>query len=124
MKKKILIIDDTKEIHDCLRMALEYEDYDVSSAMNGQDAINILTGLDEKSLPDLILLDLMMPIMDGYQFLDKMGGPDNAKFKKIPIIVMSAKADVVFSGPNFPTARLKKPMTLDELFGSIKKNLR
>ncbi len=85
-KKKILIVDDEAELVDLVKIRLEAEGYEVLKAFDGQE------GLDKAKLekPDLILLDIMMPKMDGYKVcgLLKM----DARFKKIPIILFSAKA--------------------------------
>ena len=119
MKRKILIIDDTREIHNSLRMALEYEKYEVLSAMNGQLALNVLDTLTDDQLPDVILLDLMMPVMNGHQFLEELGNPARERFSRIPIIIMSAKHDEVFAGKFVPAATIKKPMGLNEVFETI-----
>lgn len=86
MAKKILIVDDEAELVDLVKIRLEAAGYEVAKAFDGQE------GLDKAKLekPDLILLDIMMPKMDGYKVcgLLKM----DARFKKIPIILFSAKA--------------------------------
>jgi len=84
--KKILIVDDEAELVGLVKIRLETAGYEVLKAFDGQE------GLDKAKLekPDLILLDIMMPKMDGYKVcgLLKM----DARFKKIPIILFSAKA--------------------------------
>lgn len=62
-KEKILLVDDEQDILDLIRYNLEKENYEVKSAMNGRDAIKIA----KEFLPDLILLDVMMPEMDGIE---------------------------------------------------------
>ena len=85
-KKKILIVDDEAELVDLVKIRLEAAGYDVVKAYDGQEGLE--KAKSEK--PDLILLDIMMPKMDGYKVcgLLKM----DARFKKIPIILFSAKA--------------------------------
>lgn len=86
MAKKILIVDDEAELVDLVKIRLEAVGYEVIKAFDGQE------GLDKAKLerPDLILLDIMMPKMDGYKVcgLLKM----DARFKTIPVILFSAKA--------------------------------
>ena len=85
-KKKILIVDDEAELVDLVKIRLEAAGYDVIKAYDGQEGLE--KAKSEK--PDLVLLDIMMPKMDGYKVcgLLKM----DARFKKIPVILFSAKA--------------------------------
>ena len=85
-KKKILVVDDEAELVDLVKIRLEAAGYDVVKAYDGQEGLE--KAKSEK--PDLILLDIMMPKMDGYKVcgLLKM----DARFKKIPVILFSAKA--------------------------------
>ena len=82
MAKHILIVDDDAAIGDMLAEALTLEGYRVSRAWSGTEALLVL----ERTVPDLVLLDLMLPGLSGEQLLPKIGG--------IPVIVVSAKADV------------------------------
>lgn len=80
----ILVTDDEKPIRDIISYQLQKEQYDVLTAKNGQEALNLI-----KSNPvDLLILDLMMPDMDGYDVIR------NAP-KSLPIIVVSAKDDEI-----------------------------
>jgi len=83
-KKCILVVDDEPDIVTLVKSRLEANGYEVISAYNGKDGI-------EKALeaqPDMILLDLMMPIMDGYEAGRKL--KDNPKTKDIPLILFTA----------------------------------
>ena len=82
MSYKILIADDEPEIRDLLRLYLENEKYEVVEAVNGIDALRLM---DEEK-PDLIMLDIMMPQMDGYQVLKHIREDNN-----VPVIIISAK---------------------------------
>lgn len=82
MSYKILIADDEPEIRDLLRLYLENEKYEVVEAVNGIDVLRLMD--DEK--PDLIMLDIMMPQMDGYQVLKHIREDNN-----VPVIIISAK---------------------------------
>lgn len=84
MKHKILIVDDEPRILDSVRMNLELDGYQVFEATNGQEA------LDEtrRRLPDLIVMDVMMPEMDGFEALREL-----RKFSTVPLILLTVKAD-------------------------------
>ena len=87
MGYKILVVDDEPEIRDLLRLYLEKDGYDVVEAADGAQA---LSALQEESLQnegiDLVILDIMMPGIDGYRVLQNIRGNSN-----IPVIMLSAK---------------------------------
>lgn len=85
-KKRILLVDDEEDLRKMLRFRLESMDYDVSEAEDGQE------GLDKarSNMPDLILLDLMLPKLDGFKVCRIL--KFDAKYKDIPIIMFTAKA--------------------------------
>src|SRR4051812_20238688 len=85
ISKQILLIEDDADIRDTLKEILEYEGYDVRSAKNGQEGIDYLR---QFPAPALILLDFMMPIMNGWQF--RAIQKEDPEFSKIPVIVLSA----------------------------------
>ena len=84
-RKKILLVDDEIQLADMVKMRLEANNYDVITASGG------IEGLEkaEKDDPDLILLDILMPGMDGYQTLEKL--KENSETKSIPVIMLTAK---------------------------------
>ena len=82
MNKKILVADDEPEIRDLLRLYLENEKYEVIEAADGAEALRLIAAQS----PDLCLLDIMMPGMDGYQTLRRIRETSN-----IPVIIISAK---------------------------------
>lgn len=82
----ILIVDDTPENIDILVELLE--DYDNQIALSGEDALEIISN---ENLPDLILLDIMMPGMDGYEVCENLKSDERTKY--IPIIFLTAKTD-------------------------------
>lgn len=112
--KTILVVEDDTDIRDSLREILEEEGYDVIHATNGQEAIEHL----KKDLhPGLILLDLMMPGMDGWDFLESRRKLD--PMSRIPVVVLSAlKLPVMHSDV---TLALQKPISLDKLVEVAKK---
>ncbi len=86
MAKRILIVDDEPDLMETLSFRLEANKYEVIKAYDGQE------GLDKarKDNPDLIILDLMLPKLDGYKVCRMLKFDD--KYKKIPIILFTARA--------------------------------
>ena len=85
-KSRILVIDDEAAIRDSLRMTLEYEGYEFIGAATGQEGL----ALAERESPDLVLLDVKMPGMDGLEVLDRLRSMNDG----IPIVVISGHATV------------------------------
>src|SRR5437870_12816390 len=85
-KARILVIDDEAAIRDSLRMTLEYEGYDFVGAATGQEGI----ALAERDAPDLVLLDVKMPGMDGLEVLDRLRAMNEA----LPIVVISGRGTI------------------------------
>ncbi len=122
----ILIVDDEPEIVTLLRFVLEADGHAVDSAVHGVDALGKL-GVEpartDSPLPDLIVLDIMMPVMDGYQL--NMRLQSEARTKDIPILVLTAKGqkmrDLFEMAPNV-AAYVQKPFDpkmLRELISGI-----
>ncbi len=85
MRNRILLVEDSKVIREMYRNKLIMEEFTVVTADNGMEAVKVLS--QEK--PDLILLDLMMPVMDGYKVLQVV--KTDPKLSGIPVLVFSAK---------------------------------
>lgn len=84
-EKFVLIVDDDKDIQSSIKMILELHGYNVSCVSNGQEALD---SFKQGLLPSVILLDLMMPVMDGFEFMKVIN--KDLDLLKIPIIVMTA----------------------------------
>src|SRR5687768_7806945 len=104
MRCQILIVDDDWCIRETFKNILEFDGYPVHTAENGSEALELLGQLDD--LPHLILLDLMMPIMTGIQFLDAKR--QDPRIAGIPVIVMSAAVNQPI--PDEVMEVLKKPV--------------
>jgi len=116
MKRKILIVEDAPEIQVLLKRLLESEGFEVVCAAHGGEGLNPLES--DNVLPDLILLDLMMPVMDGVEFREKQ--LSNNRYKDIPVIVMTADGNVKAKTELVKAAKiLKKPLDVDGLLESI-----
>lgn len=87
-KKRVLVVEDEPEIQQLIRTMLERVGWEVVSALDVPQAVNILRA---KPLPDVMLLDLMLPGIDGYELLRQMRA--KPVFDKLPVIIVSALAD-------------------------------
>jgi CheY-like chemotaxis protein len=116
MKRSILVIEDEMDIRDTLKLILEDAGFEVHSASNGSDAFDVLKQI---STPQLILLDVLMPVMNGCEF--RRAQLDSNEFNKIPVLVMSAdnhaRRKIAETGLTF----LKKPIDLTELLEKVEK---
>lgn len=115
MPKRILVVEDDTSIRELLVELLDSEGYDVASAVNGLEGLRVL---QTQSKPDLILIDLMMPVMDGYSFRSEQ--LKNDKWSKIPTVVMSAEANAKEKMKSYNiTAFLSKPVELDTILKTV-----
>ncbi|NVJ09348.1 response regulator [Myxococcus sp. AM001] len=110
--KRLLIVDDELAIVEALQDILSVEGYDIVTAFNGAEGLHRMA--DAK--PDLVLLDLMMPVMDGREMLRRMR--EDAGLRGIPVVVMSAGR--ISDEERRSSARfLAKPFELDVLLDTI-----
>mgnify|MGYP000979676666 CR=1 FL=1 len=111
-KKSIFVIEDSKEIRNLLVMVYSGEGYTVDCAINGRDALEKLQSMTE--LPGLILLDLMMPVMNGAEF--RSAQMQDPRLAQIPVNVMTADSEVHEKSESMAVAgSLRKPFTIDTL---------
>jgi DNA-binding response OmpR family regulator len=87
-KNKILIVDDERDFVEVVKKHLEAFDYEVSSAFSGSEGLRKAV----KYAPDLILLDIVMPGMDGFQVLSAL--KNNPGTQNIPVVMLSGKDDI------------------------------
>lgn len=114
MKNKVLIIEDDEDIVTMLQDYLSKENYETSSAYNGRDGIEVF----KKENPDIVLLDVMMPVMNGYETLSEI-----RKFSEVPVIMLTAKGqqmDKVIGFNKGCDDYIVKPFDLVELVLRIK----
>jgi CheY-like chemotaxis protein len=112
--RPILVVDDDPDIRDSIAAALEIEGYTVLLAENGRVALDLLLSLKESDFPRCIMLDLMMPVMTGEEFLAAIE-KDHHSLKIIPVIVASANGSLL---QNKISAKeiLKKPIDINDLY--------
>jgi CheY-like chemotaxis protein len=109
--RRILLVEDDELIRRAIEMVLEWEGYQVDCAANGQEALDYLRAGNQ---PCLILLDLMMPVLDGEQFREEQSrDPDLAS---IPVIIVSAAS---FADAIKAARHIRKPFEVQELLDAI-----
>ncbi len=117
----ILVVDDTKKIRDIVRYFLEQEGYKVKSAGDPFEGIKVAQG----GGVDLVLLDIMMPGMDGYAVYDTM--KNDARTAEIPVIMLTAKAIIMHTPKDFFYGLygfLAKPFSKQQLIKMVSDILR
>ena len=120
--KHVLVVEDDADILETLIELLETEGFTTTPASNGQEALDYLNACPD--LPQLILLDLMMPDPDGFKLCRMLR--KEPEFKQTPIIIVTALNDTdsrivaIGAGAN---DYLTKPFRLDELYTSIREQL-
>ena len=115
--KKILIVDDEADLVETVRFPLEMEGYHVLVSYNGEDALNQA----RKENPDLILLDLMLPKLDGYKVCRLLKFDD--RYKHIPILMLTAKTqdkDKILGMETGANEYITKPFEMDDLLKKVK----
>lgn len=113
--KRVLVVEDDQAIRETLRMLLELEGYRVITATNGQEALGLLKTIEP---PCLILLDLMMPVMNGWDFLKARSS--DAALEAIPVIVVSAANAGSLVFPPGADALVRKPVDVDVLLKAVR----
>ena len=119
MEKKILIVEDDIDFQDIYALYLQGESFQVLKAYNGKEGFEVL----EKETPDLIILDLIMPEMDGEEFYVRLRTSD--KWRTIPVIIASVNEKIPEGIAQLGglAGVLKKPFDIDSLLGKVRANL-
>ena len=119
--KRILVVDDDRNLRKIIQTNLELAGYDVSTAANGEDALRVLATMQ----PDLVVLDVMMPLMDGYEVARRIRRhPANTH---VPIIMLTAKSEVEDKLAGFEAGAddyITKPFGPQELLARVRAKLR
>ncbi len=119
MGAKVLIVDDDEELHTLYGLYLRGDSYTIFEAYNGQEAFTLL----EKEKPDLIVLDMIMPRMDGETFLRKLHVIEG--LRDIPVIIASVNERVSPELLSYTNVKkvLRKPFTIQVLSETIRQAL-
>ena len=119
--KKILIVDDEQDIVESLKFVLESANFTCYCAYNGEDGLRLAKEL----VPDLIILDVMMPKMNGYKICRLL--KYDAKYKNIPILMVTARSqeeDKLIGEETGADEYIPKPFDLDEVVRIAEKYLK
>jgi len=109
--KRVLVVDDDASIRELLSTVLQDDGYEVVPAANGEDALAVCA----RWRPDVIVLDLMMPVMDGWTFAKRLRERDD-----IPIVVLSAANDLERHAKSVGAIEvIGKPFDLDQLIPKV-----
>jgi CheY-like chemotaxis protein len=117
----VLLVDDDINILGVTTIILEYCGYTVHSKANGREALDYLESLERGDLPDLILSDTMMPVMDGRELRHKLQA--NPSLSSIPFVLMSAALRAPAQEGLHYSAFLAKPFEAQELLSTLEKVL-
>lgn len=115
--KKILVVDDEPDLVETVRYSLEMEGYQVLVAHNGEDGLNQA----RKDGPDLIILDLMLPKLDGYKVCRLLKFDE--RYKHIPVLMLTAKTqekDRLLGKETGADEYMTKPFDIDKLLEKVK----
>jgi DNA-binding response OmpR family regulator len=119
--RRVLCIEDEPEMIDLIRLILERKGFEVSSASGGEEGIQKI----KHDLPDLVLLDLMMPFVDGWEVYQQMKADEATRH--IPVIVITAKAQSIDKVLGLHIAKVEdyiaKPFKPQELVNSVERVL-
>lgn len=111
-KKWVLVVDDEPKILKFIEIKLRASGYEVILATDGQEALKLV----KRAKPDIVVLDLLMPIMDGFEVLEKLRA-----FTKLPVIVLTAKGGTFDRAISLGASDyMAKPFNPDELIRRIK----
>jgi two-component system alkaline phosphatase synthesis response regulator PhoP len=119
-QKKILVVDDEPDLVETVRFPLELEGYQVLVSYNGEDGLNQARGEN----PDLIILDLMLPKLDGYKVCRLLKFDE--RYKHIPILMLTAKVqekDRILGKETGADEYMTKPFDIDKLMEKVKFHL-
>lgn len=111
--RPVMVVEDDPDIRECVQMILEDEGYEVVTACNGAEAER---ELDHMAVPCVVLLDLMMPVMSGWEFLEHLKR-DGKLDDGLQVIVVSA---VVADVPQGPVKIMHKPVRAEQLIATIR----
>jgi two-component system, OmpR family, response regulator VicR len=122
MANKIMIVDDEPDVVDLVKLVLESDGFDVVTAYSGKEALDKIA----QEMPDLVLLDIMMPQMDGWEVYSRIKA--NPKTKDIPVAMLTAKSQSIDKMIGLHIVKvddyITKPFGRSELLERVKRILK
>ncbi|MGB2706079.1 MAG: response regulator [Candidatus Omnitrophota bacterium] len=118
MAKKVLVVDDEPDVLKIVGFRLKSAGYEIKKASDGQEALDLI----KKDRPDLVLLDLRMPVMDGYEVCRRIKSDEN--LKDIPVIFLTASSGATIKDKAYEYKAddyIIKPFEPEELLRKVKK---
>src|SRR3954454_16709584 len=115
---RVLVVDDEADIRDLVRLNLELDGHDVVTARDGQEGLDRM----HSDHPDVVLLDVMMPGLDGWEVLGRIKGETDPAFAEIPVVMLTARAgdmDRIRGGIEGAVRYVTKPFDVDDLRAEI-----
>jgi CheY-like chemotaxis protein len=116
---RVLIVEDEALARESFKMLLELEGFNVAAASNGRDALQVI---EDGGQPCLILLDLMMPVMNGWEFLDAIQKGHAPVAVNAPVVVISAAADVLDDPLLRTYPVMRKPFRIEDLLTHVRQH--
>jgi CheY-like chemotaxis protein len=117
--RRVLVVEDDRDVCDAICESLQEAGYQVASAENGAEALTWLR--DCLALPGLILLDLMMPVMDGERFLEEFR--KERRWSALPVVVLTADGRASNRASDLgAVCGLRKPIQLDDLLNAVSRH--
>jgi CheY-like chemotaxis protein len=110
-RRSVLVVEDDEDIRAAIAEILEGEGYEVAVAAHGREALDELA---HAPLPGVILLDLMMPVMNGHELLKHLRA--SPRLRDLPVLVLTAVATEIPPGAH---GLLRKPFVIDELLSAV-----
>ncbi len=120
MPNRVVVVDDDKEVQEIITFALSRHGFEVVVASNGQQLQDVLA----TTMPDLIILDVMMPGLDGYQIFGSLR--KNAATQHVPVIIMTAHAENIYERISLDlgaAVHITKPFHPLDLVGKVQRLL-
>lgn len=120
MPNRVVVVDDDKEVQEIVTFVLRRNGFEVAVASNGQQLQDVLAA----TTPDLIILDVMMPGLDGYQIFASLR--ENAATRHVPVIIMTAHAENIYERISLDLGaaeHITKPFHPLELVGKVQRLL-
>ena len=115
----VLVVDDEDDIRELLRINLELDGHTVATVRDGREALDYV----QSHVPDVIVLDVMMPGMDGWEVLSRMKSPNNTAISQVPVLMLTARTeelDRLRGGIEGAIRYITKPFSLTDLRAEVR----